>query len=227
LIQYLPTPSKNECVKPALPFALLALLFAPSLANCQFYAVDAPFSSTAYAPLDGSQRFQRWLSEDGTSPVLHIHAFAMSAITQSIDNPPQWGRTTGGFARRLRGEYGGTVIANSVHESLAAALGTDPRYFRCACTGFLRRTGHAMEMTFLTYNRDGHKTLDLAQLTGQYGSQMVSTLWLPPHYSPLAQGVQAGHVEMGFLGTLHIIQEFSPELKRFFHLEVRRDPQTP
>ncbi|MGO9434594.1 MAG: hypothetical protein ACLP6W_23970 [Bryobacteraceae bacterium] len=205
-------------MKPTLPFALLALLFGPPLANCQLYAVNAPFDSSAYAPLDGPQRFQRWLSEDGTSPAIHLHALVVSTITQAMDEPPQWGRTTGGFARRVRGEYSGTFIANSVHDTLAAALGTDPRYFRCACTGLFRRTGHAMEMTFLTYNRDGHKTLDLPQLTGQYGSEMVSTLWLPSHYSPLVQGLQAGHMEMGLIGALHIVQEFYPELKRFFHV---------
>jgi hypothetical protein len=32
------------------------------------------------------------------------------------------------------------------------------------------------------------------------------------------QGVQSGHIEVGLLGAEHILQEFSPELKRFFHL---------
>jgi hypothetical protein len=30
-----------------------------------------------------------------------------------------------------------------------------------------RRSGHALEMTLFTYNRRGHKTLDVAQLAGQ------------------------------------------------------------
>jgi hypothetical protein len=214
-------------VKPILPLALLALLLAPPLANSQSLTVNAPFDRAAYAPLDGPQRFQRWLAEDGASPEIHLHALVMSTITQSMNNPPQWGRTSSGFARRARGEYGGTIIAHSVHESFATALGTDPRYFRCACTGLFRRTGHVVEMTFLTYNRNGHKTLDLPQFTGQYGSAMISTLWLPPHYSPLVQGVQTGHMEMGFIGTLHIVQEFSPELKRFFHVRTRPDRQLP
>jgi hypothetical protein len=34
----------------------------------------------------------------------------------------------------------------------------------------------------------------------------------------MVQGVQAGHIEAGFIGAEHLVQEFAPELKRFFHL---------
>lgn len=30
------------------------------------------------------------------------------------------------------------------------------------------------------------------------------------------QGVQNGHVQMGFVGGIRLIQEFAPELKQFF-----------
>jgi hypothetical protein len=43
-------------------------------------------------------------------------------------------------------------------------------------------------------------------------------MWWPHHYTALAQGVQTGHIEMGFIGAEHLVQEFSPELKRLFHL---------
>jgi hypothetical protein len=199
---------------------LLALFFAPSLASAQSFTVNAVFDPSHYEPLDGPQRFQRWLNEDGASPSMHLHAFALAAIAQSMNDPSQWGRTTGGFVRRVRNEYTGALIANSVHESLAAAEGTDPRYFPCACTGLFRRSGHALEMTLLTYNRNGRKTLDLPQLAGQYSGNMISTLWLPPHYSPLVQGVQSAHLQMGLIGVTHLVQEFSPELHRFFHVRT-------
>jgi hypothetical protein len=73
-------------------------------------------------------------------------------------------------------------------------------------------------MTFLTYTHGGHKTLDLPQLAGVYGSTMIESMWWPRQYTAVVQGVQTGHIEVGLVGAEHIIQEFSPELRRLFHL---------
>jgi hypothetical protein len=119
--------------------------------------------------------------------------------------------------------YGGNLIQNTAHESLAAAEGTDPRYFACGCKGFFRRSGHALKMTILTYNRDGHETLDLPQLSAAYGSTMAEATWWPHHYSALVQGVQTGHIEVGFIAAVHLAQEFSPEFKRVLHIHGAAD----
>ncbi len=71
-------------------------------------------------------------------------------------------------------------------------------------------------MFVLTYDRHGHKRLDLPQLVGAYGSGIVSTYWSPRTFSPLVQGVQTGHLQFGFVGALHMVQEFSPEIKRMW-----------
>jgi hypothetical protein len=201
-----------------------ALLFASPLAFAQSLTVNTAFDGSHYEPLDGPERFQRWLNEDGASPSMHLRIFTIAAVTQAMNDPAQWGRTTGGFARRVRNDYANSLIANSVHESLAAAEGTDPRYFPCACTGLFRRSGHAFEMTLLTYNRNGHKTIDFPQLAGQYSGNMIGALWLPPHYSPLVQGVQSADFQMGLIGVTHLVQEFAPELHRFFHVKNASSP---
>jgi hypothetical protein len=180
--------------------------------------VQPPFDPSTYRPLSGHERWQRWLNEDGRSPAIHVEALATAAYQQTFDVPSQWTRSGDGFLYRLGSSYGGNVIQNSVHESMAAVEGTDPRYFPCGCKGLFRRGGHVFKMSFLTYNSSGHLTLDLPQITSIYGSAMAETLWWPQHYSPLVQGVQAGHIEAGFIGAEHLVQEFSPELKRFFHL---------
>jgi ATP phosphoribosyltransferase len=56
---------------------------------------------------------------------------------------------------------------------------------------------------------------------------MIKTMWYPHHYSPLAQGVQSGHIEIGIIGAEHLAQEFAPELKRFFHLRFGQAAATP
>jgi hypothetical protein len=211
--------------------ALFALLLAPSLSFAQSLAhtlaVHGPFDPATYKPLDGHERWQRWVNEDGRSSTIHLKSLATAAYMQVIDSPSEWKGTTNGFALRLGSSYGSSVIQNSVHESMAGIAGTDPRYFPCACTGLVRRSGHALKMTFLTYNRSGHQTLDIPQLSGAYGSSMISTMWYPDRYSPLVQGVQSGHIEVGIIGAKHIVQEFSPELKRFFHLHFGEPATTP
>jgi len=180
--------------------------------------VQPPFDPATYKPLNGHERWQRWVNEDGRSPAIHIESLATAAYQQTFDVPSAWTRSGGGFARRLGSSYGSNLIQNTAHESMAAIAGTDPRYFPCACTGLFRRGGHVFKMSFLTYTNSGHLTLDLPQITSIYGSAMVEATWWPEHYSPLVQGVQAGHIEAGFIGAEHLVQEFAPELKRFFHL---------
>jgi hypothetical protein len=190
------------------------------VASAQSYTVNGPFVPETYKPLDGPERWRRWWSEDGASASIHIQSIAAAAYTQVIDDPSAWGRTTGGFVRRAGSSYGSNLVENTVHESLAAAVGTDPRYFACACSGFFQRSGHALKMTFLTYTHSGHQTLDIPQLSGIYGSSMIEGMWWPHHYTALVQGVQTGHIEVGLAGAIHLVQEFSPELKHVLHLRT-------
>ena len=201
-------------------FIFLALLLAPCLDSAQSFTVHGSFDPGTYKPLDGPQRWQRWVNEDGASAAIHIQSFSTAAYLQAIADPSAWNRSTGGFIRRLGSSYGSNLIQNSVHESMAAVARTDPRYFACACTGFFHRTGHALEMTFLTYTHDGHKILDIPQLSGVYGSSMIESMWWPHHYTALVQGVQTGHIEVGLTGAVHLAQEFSPEFKRILHLHT-------
>jgi hypothetical protein len=209
---------------------LLALLFVPGMGLAQSsneslreafaksLTVHEPFDAKTYKPLTGRERWQRWVSEDGRSPAIHVESLGTAAYLQTFNVPADWSRTWGGFARRTGSSYGGNLIQNTAHESLAAAEGTDPRYFACGCTGLFHRGGHVIKMSFLTYNRGGHLTLDIPQIASIYGSSMIEATWYPHHYTALVQGVQSGHIEAGFIGAEHLVQEFSPELKRFFHL---------
>jgi hypothetical protein len=195
-------------VTPILRVLLLAALFAPGLALAQSFTVNGPFDPGRYAPLDGHERFVRWWSEDGGSSSIHLTALLDASVTQ---------------VGRGASSYGSNLVQNTTHEGLAYAMGTDTRYFACNCRGFLPRSGHVLQMTLLTYNMSGHKTLDIPQLAGAYGGPMVATMWWPRHYAPLVQGVQVGHLEIGLIGTIHMVQEFAPELKHFFLWRSRDD----
>ena len=196
----------------------MLLLLLPLVASAQSLAVSKPFDPATYKPLTGTERWHRWLYEDGEGAGIHIESLGAAAYDQVFQVPQTWPRNWEGFGQRTASQYGVSAIENTVHEGLGAIEGTDPRFYPCTCKGFIRRSTHVVVMSILTYNRHGHRTIDFPQIAGIYGSSMIQTLWLPPHYSPLVQGVQEGHISAGFTGAEHMIQEFAPELRRVFHL---------
>ncbi len=147
---------------------------------------------------------------------------AAGALADQIRNvPAKWDSDGNAYTRRFASEYGQLAARNVIHESLAAVTGQDPRYPVCKCEGVLHRSAHALQMTFTTYRKDGRLTLDMPQIAGAYGSGMVSTYWYPHRsYSPLVQGVQFGHEQMGEVFVGNLIQEFGPSIKQALHLHA-------
>lgn len=203
-------------------FALLPLLTLATASDCaaRLGTTSAPAAPGQFIPpaLTGNERWNLYLNETYLSSGVYLASLGAALVGQAIDYPRDWGGGLGGYGPRAASQYGLLVIQDTLHDGGAAALGYEPRYFRCQCKGVWHRTGHALEMTFLTYDEHGHKRLDLPQLAGAYGSGMLSTFWYPRSFSPLVQGVQAGHLQLGFVAGIHLIQEFSPEIKRTWPL---------
>ena len=107
----------------------------------QSLTVNEPFLAGKYVPLSVHGRLQEWWSEDGGGLTLHLEAVSIAAADFAVDSPPQWGRNGGGFARMLGNGYGRAAIQNTTHDGMAAALGTDTRYFACGCKGFFTARG--------------------------------------------------------------------------------------
>jgi hypothetical protein len=153
------------------------------------------------------------------SPGAFVGLSAGALVDQVRHTPAKWDSDGSGYTRRFASEYGQLAARNVIHEGLAGIAGLDPRYSVCNCDGTLHRGAHALKMTFTTYRQDGRLTLDVPQIAGAYGSGMVSTYWYPHRlYSPLVQGVQFGHEQMGEVLIGNLIQEFGPDLKRSLHL---------
>ena len=201
-----------------LPIVVLVMVLALwTAASCQAQSSTTSAGESGAVvppPLTGAERWHFYANETFLSSGIYFAAFGSALGLQSSGKPRAWGGGFEGYGRRSASQYGLFAIQNTVHDTAAAAFGHEPRYFRCQCTGAWRRTGRALEMTFLTYDAHGHKRLDLPQLAGAYSSGMISTLWYPKGYSPLVQGVQAGHTQFAFVAGIHLIQEFSPEIRR-------------
>ena len=202
--------------------ALLPVLTLATAGDCaaQFETTSAEAAPSQVIPpaLTGNERWHTYLKESYLSPGPYLATLSAALEVQALNYPRAWGGGFEGYGRRGASQYGTLVIQNTLHDGGAAALGYEPRYLRCQCTGVWRRTGHILEMTFLTYDQHGHERLDLPQLVGAYGSGMLSALWNPKGFSPLVQGVQAGHYQVGFVAGMHMAHEFTPEIKRMWPL---------
>jgi hypothetical protein len=181
-------------------------------------------ASKSYVPLSGEDRWHNFWNETMLSPLAYAGALGGALGEQIAGQPREWGSGFSGYAKRAGANFAQFGIQESIHQGGAALMRTDPRYLRCACDGGLRRTWHALEMSFLTYNQDGKKTLDIPQLAGAYGGAMLAELPYPSHYSPLVQGVQNGHMQVGANVAINLFKEFAPEISHlnpFRHRAVR------
>jgi len=175
-----------------------------------------------YSPLTPRDRSTLFFKGYLGSPYMYYESIAVAAGQQFVGEPEGWPRTVSGYAKRAGSEMALLAIEEGIHQGGDAALGLDPRYFHCRCSGVWHRTGHAFKMTFLAYDANGHLRPDLPRLVGDYAGSMLVTTWYPPQYIARVQGVQMGHTQVGFDVGVNILREFSPELKRVLrHFSVR------
>jgi hypothetical protein len=180
--------------------------------------VEAP---EAPRPLTRMDRLTLFLNETYASPGAYAGLGAGAMIDQVRHTPAKWDSDGSAYTRRFASEYGQLAIRNSVHDGMAAMTGLDPRYSACNCAGLWHRSGHALERTFVNRREDGRMVLDMPQIAGAYGSGMVSTYWYPHHqFTPLVQGVQFGHEQMGEILINNLVQEFGADLKRSLHIHA-------
>lgn len=180
-----------------------------------------------FAPLRGQERVTLFFKGYLASPVSYL-AMATSAGAGFIAGEPEgWGRTFRGYGQRAGTEFVYYTAEEAVHDVGDAALGLDPRYFPCHCTGLWHRSRNALAMTLLAYDGNGKLHLDLPRFVGNYGTSMLVTTWYPAAYSPFAQGIKMGHVEVGLDAGVNLLREFSPEIKQFLRALKLAKAMTP
>jgi hypothetical protein len=186
-------------------------------------------TETAPARLTGKDRLILFWNESYASPGAFAGVSAGALVDQVRHTPAKWDGDGSGYTRRFASEYGQLAARNAIHDGLAGITGLDPRYSKCKCQGTLRRSAHALEMSFTTYRQDGRLTLDVPQIASAYGSGMISTYWYPhSQFSPLVQGVQFGHEQMGEIVVGNLVHEFGPDIEKALHVHsftARRHPR--
>lgn len=171
-----------------------------------------------YVKPTGSVLFRKYLF-DAFGPYALIGAAAAAGINQAQSNhfgegqgtgtPPEWGGGAGAYFQRFASNYGINITANTYRYGLGAILHEDTSYYRCACTGFGHRLGHALITTVeARHGEDGHYRFSFVNLSAPYAGTMTAALgWYPGRYDP-SDGFRMGNYALATYAGINVAKEF-------------------
>lgn len=177
-------------------------------------------SATNYKPLTNRQRLYLYWKQNYWSVGAYFGpVLSALVLDQATGSPAEWGGGFEGYGRRLASRIGVSVIQGSVQAALAVPLREDVRYIALGHGSFGRRTLHAIEYSFLTFNNHGKPTLNIANISGYYAATAVSTVWIPTNESTIHYTVVNGTEQFALSIPVNIFQEFWPEIRtKVLHL---------
>jgi hypothetical protein len=170
---------------------------------------DAPL-----LPLSLHQRRKLFLRQTFTTPGIYVKTVFLASISQAEGSPYEWGGGFEGYGRRLASAYAQSSIQNVFSTVGNAALGYEPRYDRCRCSGVKPRTKHALMRAFLTYD---YTEQELRPQFGLYGAAlgagMLSSAWKPKG-ELWSDGFKAVSTQAGLGMLFNWLGEFAPDITR-------------
>jgi hypothetical protein len=165
--------------------------------------------------LTASQRQRIYLQQTLTTPSAYFKRMFVAGVDQLRESPPEWGEGWGGYGKRFASREGQFIAANSLAAVGNAALGYEPRYDQCRCSGFGLRTRDAIMRNFLTYNRSEQELRpQWALYGGAFGGGVISTAWKPHPRNALVNGGIGVLGQAGYGALLNFFTEFAGDINR-------------
>jgi len=169
-----------------------------------------PIASRPAAPpaaMTPKKQFNRYLI-DAFGPIGWLRAAASAGIAQAGDEPPEWGQGAKGYGRRVGSKFGQHVVQETVLYGFSAALRQDPAYYRCDCSGFGPRLGHAIVSSFTALNRDEKRVFSVPRIVAPFvAGQVAANGWYPSRFGP-KDGLRFGATSFATGIGVNIFKEF-------------------
>jgi hypothetical protein len=166
-------------------------------------------------PLSGKQRYQLFIRQSFTTPGIYIKTGFFAIHDQVENTPPEWGDGFEGFAKRVGTRQTQFLLQNSFTSLGNAMVGWEPRYDRCKCDGFWRRTRHAVWRNFVTYDRtEKHLRPQLMPYVGSFASGVIAATWQPGNPNYLVKGYQSAITQAWVGSLINVLGEFAPDITR-------------
>jgi len=177
-------------------------------------------------PLTAAQRQRIYLQQTLTTPSAFFKRMFVAGVDQARGTPSQWDDGWGGYGERFASREGQFIAANSLATLGNAALGYEPRYDQCRCSGFGLRTRHAILRNFLTYNRSEQELRpQWALYAGAFGGGVIATAWKPHPRNALVNGGLGVLGQAGYGALLNFFTEFAGDINR--RLGAKRQTVSP
>jgi hypothetical protein len=176
----------------------------------------------AYVPKDaplvtltGEERYKLWVRQSFTTPGIYIKTGVFTLHDQAENSPAEWGDGIEGFGKRLGTRHTQNLIQNAITSAGNAALGWEPRYDRCRCTGFWPRTGHALKRNFVTYDRsEQHLRPQIMPYLASFGSGAIVATWEPSNTQIFVKSYQSAITQVWWGSMSNFIGEFAPDVMK-------------
>jgi len=126
-------------------------------------------------------------------PIAFAGSSFAAAINQASDFPHAWGQGAGAYGERVASNLGISLVTATAQYSMAEVLHEDTEYYRCTCSGFLRRFWHA-GLSSVTARRgsDGYTSFSYALTVSPFiGPLVAANTWMPGRNGPIV-GLRMG-----------------------------------
>jgi hypothetical protein len=177
--------------------------------------IASPFSSTTHPHIQltyvrptEKAKIRNYLF-DTFGPYPIAGAAILGAINQAEKTPPEWGQGFKAYGERVGSDFGIAMATTTTRYALAEAFREDTLYYRCECSGILRRMEHAVISTVTArHGTDGHRRLSFPALIAPYAGTTTAIYgWYPGRYD-VKDGLRMGNYALlAFVGA-NIAREF-------------------
>ncbi|MGI8989778.1 MAG: hypothetical protein ACR2I2_09365 [Bryobacteraceae bacterium] len=141
-----------------------------------------------------------------------------AGFQQALNTPSEWGQGAEGFGRRYASSVGSTILRQSITFGLDSTLREDPRYFRSGKTKVSDRVKGALVQTLICHTDSGGRSFAFARVGGTFGAELISNAWRPRSVNGPGDALVRAGSSMAVSAGTNLLQEFFPEIKKFFRL---------
>ena len=176
---------------------------------------------------DPHQPTARQYAKQTFGPAAIGRSAAGAGVSQLRNTPKEWGQGGAGFAKRFGSAFGTHVINNGIHYGVSRARHEEFGYRPSGKTGFGPRLKYALTSTVITHKTTtGKRTVAAGQISGAFGSGLISRAWQPASTRTIGSGLATGGVMMGATAGTNVVREFWPEIRHPRRHHAAKQPPT-
>src|SRR5258708_2969760 len=144
-------------------------------------------------------------------------------LLQQLENRPRaWGRSGTALGKRAASQYGQFLINESITAGVGALRGEGINFHRRGQGWMASRISHVLLSGVMTKKNDGSRTIALANLSGSYGSAVLSDLWYPSIHRSGRRMFYRGTLLLTFEVGGNALAEFWPDVKQQFFTKKKK-----